>query len=108
MNFRHILLYILFTVGFTSLGYGQSSAELKKLLERIDGEIAALQQDLRAKTKEKMLSQREVNALSRQLNLREQKISTINAELRQITNRINSNTKAINELEKSLEKLRDD
>ena len=108
MNFKNILLCILFTLGLTSFSFGQSSAELKKLLEKIDGEIATLQKDLRAKTKEKLLSQQEVNALSKQLNLREQKISTINAELRQINNRIASNTKAINELEKSLEKLRSD
>lgn len=108
MNLKKTLLYIIFSFGLTSFGYSQSSAELKKMLERIDSEIASLQQDLRAKTKEKMLSQQEVNALSRQLSLREQKISTINAELRQINNRINSNTKAINELEKSLEKLRND
>lgn len=108
MNFKNILLCIVFTLGLTSFSFGQSSAELKKLLEKIDGEIASLQKDLRAKTKEKLLSQQEVNALSKQLNLREQKISTINAELRQINNRISSNTKAINELEKSLEKLRSD
>jgi septal ring factor EnvC (AmiA/AmiB activator) len=55
-----------------------------------------------------MLSQREVNALSKQLNLREQKITTINSELRQINNRIATNTKAINELKQSLEKLKND
>src|SRR5690606_21027117 len=56
----------------------------------------------------KLLSQREVNALSRQLNLREDKINTINAELRIINNNIQSNTKTINQLQAELEKMRND
>lgn len=108
MNLKNILLSIVFVVSFGNFGFAQSSAELKKLLEKLDVEIASLQQELRAKTQEKMLSQREVNALSKQLNLREQKISTINGELRLINNRIATNTKAIDSLRKVLEKLKKD
>ncbi len=104
---------ILFTIFFTGLlgisgGFAQSSAELKKRLEIIDAEIAEITKELRAKTQEKLLSQREVNALSRQLNLREDKINTINAELRIINNNIQSNTKTINQLQAELEKMRKD
>src|SRR5690606_14375862 len=84
----------------------QSSAELKKRLEKIDQEISELTKVLSAKTQEKLLSQKEATALSRQLNLREDKINTINAELRIINNNIQSNTKAVNELKGELEKMR--
>lgn len=108
MNFKKTLfsLIILFTCGH--LAFGQSSAELKKQREKIDSEIAQLNKILREKAQEKMLSQREVNALSKQLNLREDKISTINSELRLINNQISSNTKSVNSLKAELEKMRKD
>lgn len=63
---------------------------------------------MRAKTQEKLLSQQEVNALSRQLDLREDKISTINSELRLINGNIQANTKVVNQLKAELEKMRKD
>ncbi|TDS11053.1 murein hydrolase activator EnvC family protein [Sphingobacterium paludis] len=109
MDLKKIVFSFLFscclTVGLVS---AQSSAELKKQREKIDVEIAELTKILRAKTQEKILSQREVNALSRQLDLRESKISTINAELRIINNNIRVNTGKVNELKAELEKMRKD
>ena len=86
----------------------QSSAELKKQREKIDVEIAQITKILKAKTQEKMLSQQEVNALSRQLDLRENKISTINAELRLINGNIQTNVKVVEGLKAELEKMRQD
>ncbi|NGM64841.1 murein hydrolase activator EnvC family protein [Sphingobacterium sp. SGR-19] len=109
MDIKKILFSFLFVL---SVGVGlvsaQSSAELKKQREKIDAEIAELMKIVRAKTQEKLLSQKEVNALSRQLNLREDKIKTINSELRIINNNIQKNTKAVNELKAELEKMRKD
>lgn len=72
--------------------------------KKIDAEIAEITKVLRAKTQEKLLSQQEVNALSRQLDLREDKISTINSELRLINGNIQANTKVVNQLKAELEK----
>lgn len=109
MDIKKILFSFLLVCG---LGIGlvsaQSSAELKKQREKIDAEIADLMKIVRAKTQEKLLSQKEVNALSRQLNLREDKIKTINSELRIINNNIQQNTKAVNQLKAALEKMRQD
>lgn len=107
MDFKKILFSFFFicSVVFVS---AQSSAELKKQREKIDAEIAELTKVLREKTQEKILSQREVNALSRQLGLREDKINTINAELRIINNSIQSNTKQVNSLKAELEKMKVD
>lgn len=109
MNFKKTL-YSFFFISFFCITatQAQSSAELKKMREKIDVEIAEITKILRAKTQEKMLSQNEVNALSRQLDLRENKISTINAELRLINTNIQTNTKAVNELKAALEKMRKD
>lgn len=108
MNFRHILLSIFFVLFCRQLSFGQSSAQLKKQLEKINSEIANLNKELLAKTKEKLLSQKEVSALSRQLNLREEKISVISKEVNNLTSQINKNTKSVNELKAELEKMRKD
>jgi len=108
MEFKKIVLSIFSIFLFVSVGFGQSSLELKKQRERLDKEIAELQKILSAKTQEKLLSQREVSALSKQLDLREDKISTINSELRIINNNIASNNKIVDKLKDELEKLRQD
>ncbi len=99
--------FVVCCFGLTML-HAQSSAELKKQREKIDVEIAELTKVLRAKTQEKLLSQREVNALSRQLDLRENKISTINAELRIINANIRTNSQKVDQLKAELEKMRKD
>lgn len=108
MDFKKIVLSIFSLLLFVGLSYGQSSLELKKLRERIDREIAELQKILSAKTQEKILSQQEVAALSKQLDLRENKISTINSELRIINKNISSNHAIVDKLKAELEKMRQD
>ncbi|MBL1407982.1 murein hydrolase activator EnvC family protein [Sphingobacterium faecale] len=108
MVFKKILLSVFIIGACVHLSYGQSSAELKKQLEKINADISALNKELSAKTKEKLLSQKEVNALSRQLNLREDKITIINRELNNLSKQINDNTKSVNELKAELEKMRQD
>ncbi len=108
MNFKKIVLSIFTLLFFVGISYGQSSLELKKQRERLDREIAELQKILSAKTQAKILSQQEVSALSKQLNLREDKISTINSELRIINKNISSNNAIVDKLKGELEKLRQD
>ena len=108
MDFKKIVLSIFSLLVFVGLSYGQSSLELKKQRERIDREIAELQKILSAKTQEKILSQQEVAALSKQLDLRENKISTINSELRIINKNISSNNAIVDKLKAELEKMRQD
>lgn len=103
------ILFIIFIIGAGAhFSYGQSSAQLKKQLEKINADISALNKELSAKTKEKLLSQKEVNALSRQLNLREDKITIINKELSNLSYQINENTKSVDGLKAELERIRKD
>lgn len=108
MNFKKIIFTFFLLFAFAGMASAQSSAELKKLREKIDVEIAQLQKIIKSKTQAKILSQKEVNALSRQLGLREDKITTINAELRLINNQISTNNKVVAKLKAELEKLRSD
>lgn len=109
MDVKKILFSLLFVCGVGGgTTFAQSSAELKKQRERIDIEIAELMKIVRAKTQEKLLSQSEVNALSRQLSLREDKIKTISFELRIINRNIQENTTSVNQLKAELEKMRKD
>src|SRR5690606_6274370 len=108
MDWKKLLFSVLFIIAVGQWSFGQSSAQLKKELEKINADIAALNKELAATTREKILSQREVNALSKQLNLRESKITVINRELGNLSQQINENTKAINALKAELEKMRKD
>lgn len=108
MDLKKIILSIFSLFLFVGLSFGQSSLELKKQRERLDREIAELQKILSAKTQEKILSQQEVAALSKQLDLRENKISTINSELRIINKNISSNNAIVDKLKGELEKMRQD
>ena len=108
MNFRHILLSIFFIICCSQISFGQSSAVLKKQLEKINADIANLNKELLAKTKEKLLSQKEVLALNKQLGLREEKITVITKTVGSLTHQINQNTNSVNGLKAELEKMRKD
>ncbi len=108
MNFKNILTSIIIILCCSQVSFGQSSAQLKKQLERINSEISALNKELAQKTKEKLLSQREVAALSKQISLREEKITVISREVNFLTNQINTNKKAVEERTAELAKLRKD
>ncbi|MBE8712753.1 peptidase M23 [Sphingobacterium sp. KB22] len=108
MYFKKIVASISLLFLCVGITFAQSSLELKKQREKIDSEIAELQKIIRAKTQEKLLSQKEVSALSRQLDLREDKISTINSELRVLNNQISKNNQAVSSLKAELEKMRKD
>ncbi|MFZ4863160.1 murein hydrolase activator EnvC family protein [Sphingobacterium sp. Mn56C] len=108
MSFKKVLFSIIIVFGCTQISFAQSSAQLKKQLEKINADIAALSKELAAKTKEKLLSQREVNALSQQLRLREDKIVVINAEVSNLSRQINENTKSVQALKAELEKMKAD
>ena len=108
MNFKNILTSIVIILCCSQVSFGQSSAQLKKQLERINSEISALNKELAQKTKEKLLSQREVAALSKQISLREEKIKVISHEVHFLTNQINTNRKAVDERTAELAKLRKD
>lgn len=53
MNLKKILFSIIIICASTKISFGQSSAVLKKEREKIEAEIAALNKELAAKTREK-------------------------------------------------------
>lgn len=108
MGVNKVLFCVIILLASIKLSFGQSSAVLKKQLQKLEVEIASLNRELAAKNKAKLLSQGEVNALSRQLKLREEKITIINREVLNLNAQISSNTKSVNALKAELEKMRDD
>lgn len=108
MNFKYLLFLFFFLIVVFQEANAQSSAELKKQRERIDIEISEIQKVLKTTTQAKLLSQKEISALSRQISLREEKISTINKELALINKQIKDNNSAVSTLRTELEKMKKD
>lgn len=108
MNFKKTILSIaafLFMIGISS---AQTRAELEKQREKLNREIAELQNTVKEIAKEKSLTQQQVTALSKQINLREQKINTITSEVAVINKHISANTAAVSKLKAELEKMKRD
>lgn len=77
MNLKKITLSLTAFFLMLGIGFSQTRAELEKKREKINREIAELQKTLKETTTEKILTQKQVSALSSQINLREEKITTI-------------------------------
>src|SRR5690606_31732609 len=108
MNLIRKVTIVLTLMLFSVASFAQSSAELKKQRERLDREIALLNESLKKTSSSKALTLKQVNALNTQIQLRERKISTISSEVRLIERQIQDNTQEIRKLEEQLEKLKKD
>ena len=100
---RCLVLFFVFA-GIES--FAQSSAELKRQREALTREIEALNKSLNQTANSKNLSLRQVRALTAQIRLREQKINTINSEVRLLDNQILDNTNTVRSLQAQLAKLK--
>lgn len=85
-----------------------SSAELQRQRAQLDRDIARIRESLKTTTTSRTVSLNQVNALSTQLRLREQKINTISQQIRVLNNRINAHNREISTLRGQLERLRKD
>lgn len=100
-------LLLLFLISFLGGGvFGQSSAELKRRKKALTREIQLLNESLKRTSNNKQLSLKQINSLSAEILLREQKILMINSEVRQLNEQIIDNTNTVKALKKDLYRLR--
>lgn len=96
----------LFFVVVCLSGFAQSSKELKRKKEALQREIELAQRNLNKTTSGKKLTLGQINALKAQIRLRQEKISTINTQVKNLDNQITENNGKVNNLRLRLADLK--
>lgn len=107
MKLNKLLLFLLL-IGICSVGYAQtpSSKELTRKKEALQREIELAQKNLTKTVNGKKLTLTQINAIKSQIRLRQEKISTINSEMRNLDNQITENTGKVHSLQSRLVDLK--
>lgn len=101
-KFAFILVFIAFALSATA----QTADELKRKKEALQRQIEQLQKDLTKTTSGKKLTLQQINGLNTQIRLRQDKIGTINSEIKNLDNQISTNTNTVHTLQGQLGDLK--
>ncbi|RYY36671.1 MAG: peptidase M23 [Sphingobacteriaceae bacterium] len=102
------LFFVAMLAAAQSFGQGPSSAELKRRRDKLNDELAELNREYQKTASSKKVSIKQLNILKAQINLREDKINTINSEVRNLDSQISENTRTVHTLQEQLDQLRKD
>ncbi|WP_131536315.1 murein hydrolase activator EnvC family protein [Pedobacter nototheniae] len=102
----HRLVFILVFCVFGLSATAQTANELKRKKEAIQREIEQLQKNLSKTANGKKLTLQQINALNAQIRLRQDKIGTINSEIKNLDNQISQNTNTVHTLQGQLGDLK--
>ncbi|RYF22413.1 MAG: peptidase M23 [Flavobacteriales bacterium] len=105
MNLNKVLLLFV-AVCFCANGFAQSSKELKRKKEALQREIELAQKNLKKTANGKKLTLSQINAIKAQIRLRQDKISTINSEMKNLDHQIHENTNKVQNLKGRLADLK--
>jgi septal ring factor EnvC (AmiA/AmiB activator) len=86
--------------------HAQSSDELKRLKNKYNEELEQLNREYEETANNKKSSLRQLSLLKEQINIREEKINTINSEVRLLDNKISENNTSIHNLQSQLDLLK--
>lgn len=106
--FKLFLIFIGILIAIPSFAQGQSSAELKRRRDKLNDELEELNREYQKTASSKKVSIKQLNILKAQINLREDKINTINTEVRKLDSEISENTHTVHTLQEQLDQLRKD
>ncbi|KQM72544.1 peptidase M23 [Pedobacter sp. Leaf216] len=100
------LLFILFLSILTLSAVAQTESQLRRKKEAIQREIEQLQKNLNKAASGKKLTLQQINAINAQIRLRQDKIGTINSEIKNLDNQISQNTNTVHTLQGQLGDLK--
>ncbi|QNN41420.1 murein hydrolase activator EnvC family protein [Pedobacter roseus] len=100
------LLFILFLSVLTLSAVAQTESQLRRKKEAIEREIEQLQKNLNKTASGKKLTLQQINAINAQIRLRQDKIGTINSEIKNLDNQISQNTNTVHTLQGQLGDLK--
>lgn len=102
----HKLLVILFLSTIALSATAQTESQLRRKKEAIQREIEQLQKNLNKTASGKKLTLQQINAINAQIRLRQDKIGTINSEIKNLDNQISQNTNTVHTLQGQLGDLK--
>ncbi|TCD10887.1 peptidase M23 [Pedobacter frigidisoli] len=103
----HKFVFILVFMAFAfSAVAQQTEAQLRRKKEAIQREIEQLQKNLSKTASGKKLTLQQINGINAQIRLRQDKIGTINSEIKNLDNQISQNTNTVHTLQGQLGDLK--
>ena len=99
-------LLLIVAVCLCTNAFAQSSKELKRKKEALQREIELATKNLNKAAKGKKLTLGQINAIKAQIRLRQDKISTINSEMKNLDHQITENTHKVQNLKGRLADLK--
>ncbi|MFC3560963.1 murein hydrolase activator EnvC family protein [Pedobacter jamesrossensis] len=102
----HKLLFILVFFVFAYSASAQTANELRRKKEAIERDIEQLQKSLRKTASGKKLTLQQINGINAQIRLRQDKIGTINSEIKNLDSQISQNTNTVHTLQGQLGDLK--
>ncbi|MCC8425225.1 murein hydrolase activator EnvC [Mucilaginibacter sp. UR6-11] len=105
MKFLKVLFLLILVFAAISVR-AQSSSDLKRQRDRINAELDQLNHDLQETRSNKKATLKQLNILKAQIYLREQKITVINSEVRNLDSQISENTNTVHDLQSQLNLLK--
>lgn len=105
MKFFKAALFLICVLGVTSV-FAQSSAELKRRRDKLNDELEQLNREYQETASNKKVSLKQLNILKAQINLREEKITNINSEVRNLDNQISQSNNSVRNLQGQLDQLK--
>jgi septal ring factor EnvC (AmiA/AmiB activator) len=107
MKFFKAALFFICVLATTGV-FAQSSAELKRRRDKLSEELEQLNREYQETASNKKVSLKQLNILKAQINLREEKILNINAEVRNLDSQISESNNTVHTLQGQLDQLKKD
>jgi len=105
-QFKIILILLFLTTGSGLLA--QTRSELERRKAQLNKDIEMINSTLKKTASSKRVTLKQLNALRAQIRLREEKIKTINSEVRLLDGEINENLNNVKSLQSQLKQLKSD
>lgn len=105
MKLNKLFLVLLFIV-YCSTTFAQTAKELTRKKEALERQIVEAQNNLKKTVNGKKLTIGQINAIKAQIRLRQEKISTVNSEIKNLDQQITVNTGKVQNLKTRLEDLK--
>lgn len=105
--FKALIIFFLLAIGSNQL-FAQTRAELERRKAQLNKDIEMINNTLKKTASSKKVTLQQLNALRAQIRLREEKIKTINSEVRLLDGQINENLNTVKSLQSQLKQLKVD